>query len=45
MTAAAAIAMAVNKALGTDTYRFDGLDQLQTLLESTVLKSPSTTGA
>jgi hypothetical protein len=39
------IAMALNKTLGTNRYVFDGLDQLQTLLESTVLKSPSVTGA
>jgi hypothetical protein len=32
--------MSLNNTLGKNRYVFDGLDQLQNLLESTVLKSP-----
>jgi hypothetical protein len=39
------VAMSLNHTLGKNTYLFDGLDQLQSLLESTVLKAPNAAGA
>jgi hypothetical protein len=39
------VAMSLNESLGKNRYVFEGLDHLQNLLESTVLKSPSAAGA